>query len=713
MAKILSPAFPPRRPSGYIRYGLVAIILILIFYSLNHQPADQIPSSSFTQKPVAKPPLQPLPPPRPGANIIDDDVRAGVEAGSGHGIGSAHAPAANTNQHANEEENDAEDGDNEEEDDAEAPKTPEQHSPESSSSNPPPPSAADSPGPDDGHPIDKLIYDAQHEFAGLLSKESKTLSEAAQAYRKRRGRHPPPGFDKWYEFAESKNAVIVEDFFDQMYHDLEPFWGMEPALIRKEAQRFDQNITIRNGEATTECDWFWTTIWLELIVTIQHLLPDMDIALNPMDEPRIVVPWEEVNKYVSTAAHTVKLVKPDAVVSDFQKLPPPKTGDPAIKIRGKKWEKTPNYWSIARRGCPPESPARTTPLLKSVKGPPEIGLEHAEAHSYKGYVSNYTLSTEMCHQPDLQGLEGILIHPLSTSSTKTLFPLFGGSKLAVNNEILLPAPMYWNEEERFTGGEDHGVPWANKQNKVVWRGVATGGKNNANNWRRFQRHRFVAMNNATAVSRVERGGMPENWAMPDEQYDILAQKDGKLGDWLREWTDVSFIDLMCEKPNEDHTCSYTSPFFEVTEGLKMVEQFNYKYLPDIDGNSFSGRYLGFLRSTSLPIKATLFREWHDSRLVAWKHFVPMDTRFGDYLGIMEYFLGYQGRRGHDAAAEKIATEGKQWAEKVLRKEDMQIYVLRVLLEYARISDERRESMGWVGDVLADPSLEEIWSDWWS
>ena len=106
------------------------------------------------------------------------------------------------------------------------------------------------------------------------------------------------------------------------------------------------------------------------------------------------------------------------------------------------------------------------------------------------------------------------------------------------------------------------------------------------------------------------------------------------------------------------------------------------------------RYLGFLRSTSLPIKATIFREWHDSRLVPWKHFVPMDSRFGDYYGIMDYFM----EGGHDAEAESIAMEGKRWAEAVLRREDMVLYVWRLLLEYARVTDDKRDRLAFVGDL---------------
>lgn len=333
---------------------------------------------------------------------------------------------------------------------------------------------------------------------------------------------------------------------------------------------------------------------------------------------------------------------------------------------------------------------------------------------YEGYVRNYTLSTEVCHQPDLQGLEGILIEPLSVSTTKVLFPMFGGSKLHVNNEILLPAPMYWSEEERFTGGNTHGVPWQSKFNKVIWRGVATGGKNRPSNWRGFQRHRFVSMNNATEIMLAETDAHePENFAMPDgKTYNLSALEADQLSEWVDRWADAGFIDLNCEPPEEGGTCSYTSPHFDVFPGMHMATQFRSKYLPDLDGNSFSGRYLGFLRSTSLPIKATMFREWHDSRLLAWKHFVPMDNRFSDYYGIMDYFIGFDGKGGHDHVAEQIATDGKEWAEKVLRKEDMQIYTLRLLLEYARVLDDDRVNLGWVDDVLRNPALERTWASWW-
>ncbi|KAK3313962.1 hypothetical protein B0H66DRAFT_577772 [Apodospora peruviana] len=556
------------------------------------------------------------------------------------------------------------------------------------------------------HPIDIRIRAAEEEFAEKLSRESKSLADAAAAYRERRGRHPPPGFKEWYEFAKENNAVMVEDFWDQIYHDLEPFWGLKPGRIRKDAWDFEMRISIRNHKASSGSDWFWTKIWLKLIKTIEHVLPDMDIALNAMDEPRLVVPWEKIDEYVTEAKKTRKIKEAAGVVTKFRSLPPPGEGDVDEVTPKKEWEKTKHYWLIARRGCAPDSPARKAAIMNEFDRRPYIPDNFAAPHMESGYVKNYTASTLFCNQPDLQGLNGIFVEPLSVSATDTLFPMFGGSKLAVNNEILLPAPMYWNEEERFTGKSDADVPWEDKDDKVIWRGVATGGRNRESNWRAFQRHRFVAMNNGTKLTRAEEWTeLPNNFVLPTSAYALKAQEDGKLGEWVSRWANVSFVDLMCSNPEEKGDkgigCNYTDPYFSTYPGVKMARQFHYKYLPDIDGNSFSGRYLGFLRSTSLPIKATVWREWHDSRLVPWKHFVPMDNRFSDWYGIMEYFVGYEDRNveGHDEVAKQIAFAGKEWAERALRKEDMQIYVMRLLLEYARLSSDEREDMGWVGDLV--------------
>ncbi|KAL2268081.1 hypothetical protein VTJ83DRAFT_2927 [Remersonia thermophila] len=558
------------------------------------------------------------------------------------------------------------------------------------------------------HPIDELMRAADAEFAALLAKQTTTLAGAAAAYRRRRGRHPPPGFDAWHAFAAERGAVVVEDFWDPIYADLEPLWGEDPATLRARARDVDMRIAVRGGRAEAGSDWFWTRIWLDMLRGVEGLLPDMEIALNAMDEPRVVVPWEEVDRLVKKAGERRKMVEREKVVEEFARR---EAWTDRPEGTGAVWEHEKHYWLIARRGCPPESAARTAPVVTSFNRTPLIASSFDLAHMRRGYVANHTLSTSFCHQPDLQALEGIFVEPLSVSATASLVPVFGGSKLAVNNDILLPAPMYWNEEERFTGAQGANLPWRDKTRSpaAVWRGVATGGRHRDDNWRSFQRHRFVAMNNASQVAAAaaaaaassEQGEPPENLALPDPRYRLAAGSEPEpLARWLAAAADVAFTDLMCADPGSSASCSYASRFFAPAEPVPMARQFRHRILPDVDGNSFSGRYLGFLRSTSLPVKATLWREWHDARLVAWRHFVPMDSRFGDWYGILEYFAGNEalGVAGHETEAERIAMQGREWAGRVLRREDMQVYVLRLLLEYARVVDPEREVMGWVGDL---------------
>ena len=117
---------------------------------------------------------------------------------------------------------------------------------------------------------------------------------------------------------------------------------------------------------------------------------------------------------------------------------------------------------------------------------------------------------------------------------------------------------------------------------------------------------------------------------------------------------------------------------------------------DVDGAGFSGRFLPFLQSKSLPFKAALFREWYDSRITAWKHFVPIDLRLHGLWSTLGYFGGGWGDSSEDKGlreAEKIAEGGREWAGKVLRKEDMEIYFFRLLLEWGRLTDDRRDEIG--------------------
>jgi hypothetical protein len=331
-------------------------------------------------------------------------------------------------------------------------------------------------------------------------------------------------------------------------------------------------------------------------------------------------------------------------------------------------------------------------------------------HTHHGYVSNYTLSTSICHQPHLQGLHGAFIEPVSVKWSGHLFPIFGGSKLAENSEILLPAVMYYKPDPRFTTSVRQ--PWERKTDTLMWRGVASGGRNKVNNWKGFHRHRMVSMLNGTqALLLPDNSGFIDIASLPLEAYNLSTLSASKsvpanvaLGTWLESFSDVAFTEMHCWPLDKTGTCSYSSYLFSNAKTITLSKYHKHKYLIDVDGNSFSGRYRDFLLSGSVPIKATLFQEWHDSRFIAWKHFAPIDNTYLDIYGVLEFFLGGwdgvgKGREGgRDGLARRIAEQGKEWAEKVIRKEDMMVYVYRLLLEYARVVDDERERLGWVGDL---------------
>ncbi|KAI1764486.1 glycosyltransferase family 90 protein [Hypoxylon sp. FL1150] len=552
------------------------------------------------------------------------------------------------------------------------------------------------------HPIDQLISDAHAYHENLLKDRSFDVPTAAARYRERRGRHPPPGFDAWLKYAVDHDAVIVESFFDRIYADIAPFWGLDPRTTAERAASWEHVVRVRNGVANGTGDTTgkvpWLQLWTGLVNEAAPWLPDVDMPINYMDESRLIVPWEDVTSLVEKEQEGRSIKPTSEVVTKYSGLAQTDVdiaakGD-AVKPYNPRWWGG-DYWNLTRVACSPETPSRDTAPIENIEQLPVFPDHWDPEYSYKGYVRNFTAAMDPCTQPHLRGLHGTFIEPLTMATSKELIPLFGGCKLAVNNEILIPGAMYLTDDPFYSGGDTHGPPWKQKIDGVVWRGVASGGRNKKENWAHFQRHRLIEMLNGTTVS-----GMEENnsramtFEMPPlEKYDFPRRREGTMGAWLEEHSNAGFVNLLCFPGDSD--CAYVRPFLSQVESVPMVEQYKYKFMPDADGNSFSARFRGLLLSTSLPLKATVYAEWHDDRLVPWLHFAPMDNTFQDLYAILDYFT--RDKKG-DKSARFIAEEGRSWGAKVLRREDMLLYVWRLLLEFARVCDEKRDKLGYIDDL---------------
>ncbi|RFU30082.1 hypothetical protein B7463_g6267, partial [Scytalidium lignicola] len=559
-------------------------------------------------------------------------------------------------------------------------------------------------GINDNHPIAKYMKDADKAWNEYEESRSMTFRETVAKYRSKYGRHPPPGFRDWYKYARDRNVHNIDDF-QQIYDDLRPFWAIEPSEIRALATRITMDketgisgLHVRNGKVwkTTNENWRMETFKKLVGMFVQHL-PDMDIAMNRLDQPRLVVPWDEMQKLLAKEEQERKM--PPETLPEWTKdmkgfFSDDKKDAPDLDPQ---WFNAPGkqYMLLAKEACPPESHARDNASSTS-------SAEVLYKDPSGGFITNFNRSTDLCTiGPEIQDLHGFLYASSTVVASLRLLPVFGECKVNVNNDILFPANMYYGKDERYEYDPTFDYDWADKKDSMIWRGVTSGGTNTPETWEHMHRQRLVLSTNSTVLSDKEARIMRENSEEPGtyENFEHFHPAG-----FASKYTDIGFTEAFACHPN----CDFLSDIFKWKNQVSLGQQFENKFLVDVDGHSFSGRWRAFLQSKSLGIKATIFREWHDSRLFSWRHFVPMDNRYDDIYSIMTYFVGLGSPsdkssdvepyvQRHEFEGQKLAQQGREWAEKVLRKEDLEIYTFLLLLEYGRIIDDNRDRIGYSGD----------------
>ena len=529
-------------------------------------------------------------------------------------------------------------------------------------------------------------------------------------------------------FARKKSVFNIDDF-DQIMDDLRPFWAVEPHIIRKHAAHMWENeehgasgIHIRDHKIVKINFPMWRSDTMaQMIEPFIKYLPDMDIAMNRLDQPRVVVPWDDMQKLLAKEYETRSL-GPEAVDSftsnqdSLLNTTASKENDTSERVDAQ-WFFRPGqlYMKIASQACPPNSPARNPNMSAQ-----QVDLKFKEPLA--GLISNFNLSSDLCTVGEqLSTKHGLLYSASSIIASHILVPIFGECKVNVNSDILFPANMYYKHDARYDYSDEEDVPWNKKDDKMIWRGASSGGVQIAENWETMHRQRLVRLLNGTFMAENKSEvtiltQSPATTALTEAgRYE--PTRKFKPEAFAKEHTDVGFVDLWGCVPN----CSFYDNVFSQKPEIALTNQFRSKYLIDIDGHSFSGRWHAFLQSQSLGFKATIFREWHDSRLFAWRHFVPVDNRYDDIYSLLTYFIGVGKKSGaamlddfenadvnmnlnpgifvpsHQVEAQKLANQGREWANKVLRRDDIEVYMFRLLLEYGRICDDNRDRIGYSGD----------------
>lgn len=520
----------------------------------------------------------------------------------------------------------------------------------------------------ESHPIWQLIKGAEHDFDQLLARQSGTLEAAVAEYRRRYGLHPPPNFDKWYEFAKSKGVQLIDEY-DTIHHSLIPFWALKPKTIRErtqEAMGYDNmllGVKIRAGIVTRMDgggEWQQEATKGMMAGFLKHL-PDMDLCFNIHDEPRVIIPFDDLSRLV-TEAKTVKIPAANAVAKPINSWSKP-LGDAGSFIKEYKTTRFNVFphqptWSHSRTSCPPDSPSRVL----------EDGIKEDNLDSYTtgqlGFVFNQTAMSDVCQSPSLSETFGFFDRPNAYNVVQDLFPIFSQSKLSTYSDILYPSPWYWAGKVPYD--EEIDMEWTTKKDKFYWRGSTTGGFSKEGGWKRQHRQRVVQKVNAgdrakILINRGEDG--TEDWQVKE-----VPRSDYK------EIFDIYFSHVgQCDEID----CKAQAEYFDIKETAEQQDAWQYKYLLDMDGNAFSGRFYAFLRSRSLVYKLAIFREWHEEWLKPWVHYIPLSLRGDEWVEAIRWFAGEATGKKE---AERLAVRGREWAKKAVRNEDLEVWFFRLLLE---------------------------------
>ncbi|GAA5901069.1 uncharacterized protein JCM6883_004741 [Sporobolomyces salmoneus] len=526
------------------------------------------------------------------------------------------------------------------------------------------------------HPIHLLISQARSEWASKLSRQSKTLAQGIEEYERRYQRRPPKGFDEWYYHALA-NDFIMRDEFDLVDQFVTPFLALSPEEVRRrhEMLQDDEEFWLQDKTFTIELKDRGTNNlirgpmnstnprpkqMLKLLEKISHNLPNMIITFTGHDQPWIVLSGESRERHIA-AARAGKVLSPEEVSDPHD--------DPTL-----------DGWANA---CPPSSPLRSLDRVDDRLQQKRIWHESDERGDY-GLIVNHTETMNLCLNPENQ-----LIHGFTSwvgPRPGTLYPIFSHTTTHLHSDFLVPPIDQY--DHRLGSDPD----WDEKRfDKVVWRGSTTGADLNIEHSRRWsQRVRLCRLPFEPGSKTLPYSPSDSSISSNEELDSIgpLSTFTANTKSLAQQYFDFAFVGNGVTQCDQDpKLCKEFSKQFKWdSEGWMEPElQNEYKYVIDVDGNGWSGRFHRLMSSKSLVLKSTIFPEWYSDMIQPWFHYVPVSTDYKDLWTIMAFFKGDQRGRGHhDGLAKEIGLNGKKWAEKHWRWVDMEVWFWRVLLEYARI-----------------------------
>ncbi|KAJ3810240.1 capsular associated protein [Lentinula aff. lateritia] len=582
------------------------------------------------------------------------------------------------------------------------------------------------------HPITRMMDEAEERFRAKVERQSKTLPEAIEEYKRRYGMPPPKGFDGWWEYTRKYDVVLVDEY-DTLMRDLAPHgWalGGGPEMRRRIAEVAGVSsidlVRVRNGVPSTVSinkDGFVDDEvsarargLKSMLGKCVAVLPDMDFPVNAKAEGRVIVPWDRWE------------VADDIPNDDKNKVHPLSTFRPDWRGEG-------NVWDTWRRTCPPNSTARkfyaSIRILLSYNYLSHLFLCLCIASSFAFAPSTSFDSVSFCDSPHLHYTQGHFFSDWRTLGD--LYPILSPARAKGFGDIKIPSHYYYGSTDAYTYGWDEvnlelqptdrgETGKESKRNKIFWRGATTGGGNSPPGFAAlYQRHRAVRMTGP--FSNISLSTSAESSVSQIQLADVpLTAHKIPAATLNKALMDIAFVKAAnadqypggMEKLMQEHRFSGS---------VYLGGHWQYKYLIDLDGMSYSGRFMSFLASDSVPIKSTVYEEFFSEWIEPWLHYIPLSSSYEEIYNIYGYFSGIPaevveevygnatdpatgaplfppgtkipaipGAPDGDARLRRIARAGKQWKRTIGRTLDLESYVYRLALEWARLCADDRDAM---------------------
>ena len=371
----------------------------------------------------------------------------------------------------------------------------------------------------------------------------------------------------------TENNVQLPDEYDTIFHDLEPFWGIQPHdlhRIRDEMELIKDTYTLArtNGTKIDVVKYAFqdgsyeqlirnSKPVLDLFRDIEEFLPPLRAVFSPHDAPTLLSDYG-----VKAAALRAAQSELCTLVALLPSLNVSQLDARILDIESGNLPKINNTGWVS--ACPPSSPARRISINLDAPPPPS---------SQKTFIHDHRSSMDPCLHPELFYHHGQFVsHELGPAPQREMVPLFSFCSTTVHHNIRIPTTYGWIED-LLPRADD--PDWNDKlEERLGWRGSNTGiWHANGTRWR--QSHRNFLVSSANELNGTTRVLLPTK-SGSDQVGAPKEMRNSRLNPAI---FDIFFAGkpLACEEA----ICRLLETMFTWKKRQGPAEAGNYKYILDV------------------------------------------------------------------------------------------------------------------------------------